>query len=86
MTIKLRSQRAVALTICIAACGAAMFVYAEKWSPAEIADTRFGTARSYGSDILGPSLPHGSSHPSPDSLWPTQHVRPKGARRMADKL
>ena len=80
MTIKLRSQRAVALTICIAACGAAMFVYAEKWSPAEIADTRFGTARSYGSDILGPSLPHGSAHPSPDSLWPTQHVRPKGAR------
>ena len=71
---------AVLSAVCIAACGVAMSVDAWAGSLAELADTRFGTARSHGSNVLGPSLPHGSAHPSPDSLWPTPHPRPKGAR------
>ena len=46
----------------------------------ELADTRIGTARAFGSNVLGPCVPHGSAHPSPDSLWPTCHKAPKGTR------
>lgn len=49
-------------------------------SPSEWADTRIGTDRSHGSNIVGPSVPHGSVHPSPDSAWPVPHVRPNGAK------
>ena len=49
-------------------------------SPAEWVDTRMGTARAFGSNILGPSIPHGSAHPSPDSHWPISHPVPPGAR------
>ena len=47
---------------------------------ADVVDNRIGTGRSHGSCILGPSVPYGSAHPSPDSAWPVKHVRPKGAR------
>ncbi len=50
------------------------------FAPAEWADTRIGTDRSHGSNIVGPSVPHGSAHPSPDSVWPATHVRPNGAK------
>ena len=46
----------------------------------ELADTRIGTSRAFGSNVLGPCVPHGSAHPSPDSLWPTSHEPPKGTR------
>jgi len=49
-------------------------------SPSDWVDNRIGTDRSHGSCILGPSVPYGSAHPSPDSAWPSPHVRPKGAR------
>lgn len=50
-------------------------------SPADWADTRIGTDRAHGSNIVGPSVPHGSAHPSPDSAWPVHHAPPpKGAK------
>lgn len=49
-------------------------------SPAERVDNLIGTGRSTGSCILGPCVPYGSAHPSPDSAWPVRHVRPKDAR------
>ncbi len=40
-------------------------------TPAEWADTRVGALRpGFGSCVLGPCMPHGSIHPSPDTLWP----------------
>ena len=47
---------------------------------ADLVDMRVGTGRATGSNVLGPCVPHGSTHPSPDSLWPTPHEKPKGAR------
>ena len=46
---------------------------------AELVDSRLGTARAFGSNVLGPCVPYGSAHPSPDSLWPTPHQRAKGS-------
>ena len=46
---------------------------------AEWADSRLGTARAFGSNVLGPCVPYGSAHPSPDSLWPTPHQRARGS-------
>ena len=46
----------------------------------EWADTRIGTDRAHGSNVLGPCVPHGSAHPSPDSAWPMPHERPEGAK------
>ena len=43
-------------------------------------DMRIGTARANGSNVLGPCVPHGSAHPSPDSAWPSPHEKPKDAR------
>lgn len=40
-------------------------------SPAEWADTRVGATRpGVGNCVIGPCMPHGSIHPSPDTLWP----------------
>ena len=47
---------------------------------ADLVDMRIGTGRATGSNVLGPCVPHGSAHPSPDSLWPSPHEKPKGAR------
>jgi len=47
---------------------------------ADMVDMRIGTGRATGSNVLGPCVPHGSAHPSPDSLWPSPHKKPKGAR------
>ena len=47
---------------------------------AESVDMRIGTGRATGSNVLGPCVPHGSVHPSPDSLWPSPHEKPKDAR------
>ena len=47
---------------------------------ASLVDMRIGTGRATGSNVLGPCVPHGSVHPSPDSEWPAPHERPKGAR------
>ena len=47
--------------------------------PAELVDSRLGTARAFGSNVLGPCVPYGSAHPSPDSLWPTPHQRARGS-------
>lgn len=41
-----------------------------------VVDNRFGTDRRYGSCVLGPCLPHGSAHPSPDSQWPSPNPHP----------
>lgn len=60
--------------------GIAVVAFATAETPSEYVDMRIGTARSRGSNVLGPCLPHGSSHPSPDSLWPSPHERPKCAR------
>ena len=49
-------------------------------SPSDFVDMRIGTGRAIGSNVLGPCVPHGSAHPSPDSLWPSPHEKPKGAR------
>ena len=48
--------------------------------PASLVDMRIGTGRATGSNVLGPCVPHGSVHPSPDSEWPSPHEKPKGAR------
>ena len=48
--------------------------------PSDWVDVRIGTARANGSNILGPCVPHGSAHPSPDSAWPSPHERPKDAQ------
>ena len=48
--------------------------------PSDWVDVRIGTARANGSNILGPCVPHGSAHPSPDSAWPSPHERPKDAK------
>ena len=48
-------------------------------SPAEWVDSRLGTARAFGSNVLGPCVPYGSAHPSPDSLWPTPHSGARGS-------
>ena len=61
----------------VGVCAIASVVYS---SNLHYVDMRIGTERSYGSNVLGPCLPHGSSHPSPDSKWPSFHVKPKGAR------
>ena len=50
------------------------------WSPSDFVDMRIGTGRATGSNVLGPCVPHGSVHPSPDSMWPSPHEKPKGAR------
>ena len=47
---------------------------------ADVVDMRIGTGRATGSNVLGPCVPHGSVHPSPDSLWPSPHEKPAGAR------
>ena len=47
---------------------------------ASYVDMRIGTARANGSNVLGPCVPHGSVHPSPDSEWPSPHEKPKDAR------
>ena len=47
---------------------------------ADLVDMRIGTGRATGSNVLGPCIPYGSAHPSPDSLWPSPHKKPKGAR------
>ena len=47
---------------------------------ASLVDMRIGMGRATGSNVLGPCVPHGSVHPSPDSEWPAPHERPKGAR------
>ena len=41
----------------------------------DIVDTRFGTAVGRGSCLVGPCVPHGSVHPSPDTVWPSQGRR-----------
>ena len=46
----------------------------------DLVDMRIGTGRATGSNVLGPCVPHGSVHPSPDSAWPSPHKRPEGAR------
>ena len=46
---------------------------------ASLVDSRLGTARAFGSNVLGPCVPYGSAHPSPDSLWPTPHQRARGS-------
>jgi len=48
--------------------------------PSDWVDMRIGTARANGSNVLGPCIPHGSTHPSPDSAWPSPHERPKDAK------
>jgi len=48
--------------------------------PASLVDMRIGTGRATGSNVLGPCVPHGSVHPSPDSEWPSPHEKPKGVR------
>ena len=48
--------------------------------PSNWVDMRIGTARTNGSNVLGPCVPHGSAHPSPDSAWPSPHEKPKGLR------
>ena len=48
--------------------------------PSDWVDMRIGTARANGSNVLGPCIPHGSAHPSPDSAWPSPHERPKDAK------
>ena len=63
--------RAAALTAGIASAS---------WSPSASVDMRIGTGRATGSNVVGPCVPHGSVHPSPDSLWPSPHKKPKGAR------
>lgn len=40
-------------------------------TPADRVDTRLGTAVGRGSCLLGPCRPHGSVHPSPDTVWPS---------------
>ena len=69
----------ISKTIGVLSVSAAAFA-AVAVSPAEWVGTRIGTDRAHGSNIVGPSVPHGSAHPSPDSLWPVQHVRPNGAK------
>ena len=38
--------------------------------PVDWVDTRYGSDPGLGTCVIGPCLPHGSSHPSPDSVWP----------------
>ena len=52
---------------------------ASRPGPASLVDSRLGTARAFGSNVLGPCVPHGSAHPSPDSLWPTPHPKARGS-------
>ena len=47
---------------------------------ADFVDMRIGTGRATGSNVLEPCVPHGSAHPSPDSMWPSPHERPKDAK------
>ena len=49
-------------------------------SLSDLVDMQIGTGRATGSNVLGPCVPHGSVHPSPDSKWPSPHERPAGAR------
>lgn len=49
--------------------------------PADAVDTRIGAQCGSGSCLLGPCVPHGSVHPSPDSVWPSpgrDHAPPNG--------
>lgn len=39
--------------------------------PVDCVDTRMGTRVGAGSCLLGPCVPHGSVHPSPDTAWPS---------------
>ena len=50
--------------------------------PADLVDTRIGTAREFGSCVVGPCVPNGSVHPSPDSEWPSSlpHAPTKNPR------
>jgi predicted alpha-1,2-mannosidase len=59
---------AVALASSIAAGGSARPVRdALPQTPADLVDPRIGNAASRGNTVIGPSLPHGSIHPSPDT-------------------
>ncbi len=62
-----------------AAVAALPFVHAAG-SLSDFVDMRIGTGRATGSNVLGPCVPHGSTHPSPDSLWPQPHDKAEGAR------
>ena len=44
-------------------------------SPADLVDTRLGSAIGRGSCVIGPCLPHGSVLPGPDTLWPSPNDR-----------
>ena len=50
--------------------------------PVDLVDTRIGTAREFGSCVVGPCVPNGSVHPSPDSEWPSSlpHAPTKNPR------
>ena len=64
----------------LTALAAAACAAANATDVADFVDTRIGTGRATGSNVLGPCVPHGSAHPSPDSLWPSPHEKPKDAR------
>ena len=53
-----------------ALCGTAVAAEAAA-SPADLVDTRIGARVGRGSCLLGPCVPHGSIHPSPDTVWPS---------------
>lgn len=76
----IRGRFALFAVSCLTGAMAAVPQSASAKSPAEYVDMLIGTGRSNGSNVLGPCLPHGSVHPSPDSKWPSPHVRPKGVR------
>lgn len=40
-------------------------------APADLVDTRIGSRIGNGTCLLGPCVPHGSVHPSPDTVWPS---------------
>ena len=54
----------------------------------DFVDTRIGVRVGNGTCLLGPCVPHGSVHPSPDTIWPSpgRRVPPPNGYYQGDKV
>jgi len=54
---------------------------------ADKVDTQYGTGRVDGNCMVGPCLPHASTYPSPDSVWPMgKKAAPTSGRYPGDPI
>lgn len=69
--MKMRILCGILVGTVVALCGTAAMATDAGTTPADFVDTRIGARVGRGSCLLGPCVPHGSVHPSPDTVWPS---------------